>query len=601
MEEVRQLYLIADGDHLYRAPKDLMGRAPIRGERVDYKRLLHKASWEVFGPRRVSAHYFQRQHQGGDALYTTLQNMGYQLHLYPYAEGWEQVKDAIAEMLGKVHEVDCDLLYVGGDNYRGQFEILLERLLSSPVEREIGIVHLAGACQFNTARFTTFDLISDLGVMPASIYTAAEEASQYPAGYPSSYSSYSTDDQAANTVIGDQLQAQTGYRPAPEPPVAAPEPLPPPRRPQLFHHNYEIPPQRPQPPVVEEVAPAPAPPAPIAAPPQAAPATPSPAPPAAPAAPIAAAPPAAPPVAPAAPPAAPRQEVAAGPRNILVLIDHENIDWSLGNLIGPAQLNMDTRPRWSTLREFAQQRAQGGAVQFLSFLQHSDVVTGFAVYLDGEEGFKPILLTSEVDATGRRRPVVDEAIQRSLTGIRNRSCDVLVVSNDGGYLPHLEDLRTHGTDDDRRFGVIGFIDEMSALYRQLEWIDVFDLERDVGAFTYQLPRRYMPIAVDQFDVTSILGDFGLPADGTGEQVVQAVEQEAANFEVELTGVGSNTTAVILALHTAAGIPKLQGKRLIESIPATVADNLTEAAAEHVQAVLEAAGAAVTLYEVEEVS
>lgn len=579
MEEVRQLYLIADGDHLYRAPKDLMGRAPIRGERVDYKRLLHKASWEVFGPRRVSAHYFQRQHQGGDALYTTLQNMGYQLHLYPYAEGWEQVKDAIAEMLGKIHEVDCDLLYVGGDNYRGQFEILLERLLSSPVEREIGIVHLAGACQFNTARFTTFDLVNDLGVMPASIYTAAEEASQYPAGYPSSYS---TGDPAANTAIGDQLQAQTGYRPAPQPPVAVPEPLPPPRSPQLFHHNYQIPPQRPQPPVVEEVAPAATPP--VAVPPQAAP----PAPPAAPLAP------------PIAPPAAPTQ-AAAGPRNILVLIDHENIDWSLGNLIGPAQLNMETRPRWSTLREFAQGRAQGGAVQFLSFLQHNDVVTGFAVYLDGEEGFKPILLASEVDETGRRRPVVDEAIQRSLTGIRHRSCDVLVVSNDGGYLPHLEDLRTHGTDEDRRFGVIGFIDEMSALYRQLEWIDVFDLERDVGAFSYQLPRRYMPIAVDQFDVTSILGDFGLPTEGGGEQVAQAGVQAAANFEVELTAVGSNSTAVILALHNAAGIPKLQGKRLIESAPATVADNLTEAAAEHVQALLEAAGAAVTLYEVEEVS
>lgn len=596
VEEARQLYVVADGDHLYRAPKDLMGRAPERGERVDYKRLLDAASWTVFGPRRVSAHYFQRRHMGGDGLYSTLQSMGYQLHLFPYDQGWEQVKNAILMELAALRQVDCDVLFIGGDSYRGRFEQLLEELQSGPFERQVGIVYLEGSCQFNRARFETFDLIRDLEAMPASIYAAAEEARQYPAGYPSSYSV----GDISPTQMGTQLQEKLNGGEAIE---AAPAPPPPPRParlPQDYRHlqaQYPAPAPAPTPPPI----PAPRPAALQAQPPVAQP--PVTQPPAQPAAqPVAAAPtpaPAAiPPQPPAAAPAAP-----TGPRNVLVLIDHENIDWSLGNLIGPAQLNAETRPRWKTLRAFVEGRANGGAVQFLSFLQHNDVITGFAVYLDGEEGFRPILLESEVDSTGRRRPVVDEAIHRSLEALRERECDVLVVTNDGGYLVHLRALREASAGIERRFGVIGFVDEMSALYRQEDWIDVFDLERDVGAFSYALPRRYMPIAIDQFDVDSVLGDFGLDASAAPAASAAVAEdapapaEELIEFEIDIANVGANELEVIKAVKSFTDYTLLEAKHFVESSSEELLIvSLSREQAASFKAALEAAGATIEISE-----
>ena len=584
VEEARQLYVVADGDHLYRAPKDLMGRAPERGERVDYKRLLDAASWTVFGPRRVSAHYFQRRHMGGDGLYSTLQSMGYQLHLFPYDQGWEQVKNAILMELAALRQVDCDVLFIGGDNYRGRFENLLEELLSGPFERQVGIVYLEGSCQFNRARFETFDLIRDLEAMPQSIYTAAEEARQYPAGYPSSYS---VGDISPTTQIGAQLQEKLNGGEAVEAAPAPPPPRPA-RLPQDYQHlqaQYPVPAPSPASPPI----PAPRPAALQAQPPVVA------QPPAPPAAqPVAAAPP---PATVPAQPAAPAAPV--GPRNVLVLIDHENIDWSLGNLIGPAQLSAETRPRWKTLRTFVEGRANGGAVQFLSFLQHNDVITGFAVYLDGEEGFRPILLESEIDSTGRRRPVVDEAIHRSLAALRERECDVLVVTNDGGYLVHMQALRDASAGIQRRFGVIGFVDEMSALYRQEDWIEVFDLERDVGAFSYTLPRRYMPIAIDQFDVNSVLGDFGLdaPAESAPAQAAPAEAEEQIEFEIDIANVGANELEVIKAVKSFTDYTLLEAKHFVESSSEELLIvSLSREQAASFKAALEAAGATIEISE-----
>ena len=603
-EEVRQLRAIVDGDHLYRAPKDLMGRAPERGERVDYKRLLDAASWTVFGPRRVSAHYFQRRHMGGDGLYSTLESMGYELHLFPYDQGWEQVKNAILVELAALRQIDCDLLFIGGDNYRGRFEQVLEELQAGPLQRQVGIVHLDGACQFNRARFETFDLIRDLAAMPESIYEAAVETRQYPAGYPSHYA---VGDINPTTQLGEQLQEELGGGEVAAPQPTAPPPPRPARLPQTYRHLQSQIPMPAQPPASPPIAaprPAAAQAPPAAPQPSAQPVPPQAAPQPAPQ-PAVVAPTAAPPPPPTAAPAAP-----AGPRNVLVLIDHENIDWSLGNLIGPAQLNAETRPRWKTLRTFVESRANGGAVQFLSFLQHNDVITGFAVYLDGEEGFRPILLESEIDQTGRRRPVVDEAIHRSLAALRERECDVLVVTNDGGYLIHLRALRETSAGIERRFGVIGFVDEMSALYRQEDWIEVFDLERDVGAFTYTLPRRYMPIAIDKFDVDSVLGDFGLGAsDAPAESAAAATEsadsaeaapaeaEELVEFEIDIAEVGANEVGVIKAVKDFTDYTLLEAKHFVESSSEELlVVSLSREQAESFKTALETAGATIEISE-----
>ncbi len=55
----------------------------------------------------------------------------------------------------------------------------------------------------------------------------------------------------------------------------------------------------------------------------------------------------------------------------------------------------------------------------------------------------------------------------------------------------------------RRIGVIGFREMTSNLLTEIEGVELFDLEDDVGAFTVALPRiRVVPI--EQFDPWTLL-------------------------------------------------------------------------------------------------
>ena len=540
------LTLIVDGDYLYRAFKDVLGRSPTSADRTDFEELKRYAASMRPGGYFVTARYFQRR-QPSDAFYSALERFGYELVLTDYNEfeSWRVVKRNIISELQAARAAGNDVLYVGGDSYAGEITVALLNLRVRPdgSRRKLYVAHFDRRTDFIGEELETLDLVSDIEAVPPHVYRESDERTRYPEGY---------------------LQA-TQQQPIPPPP---PPPTLPPESPlarQLRQAiddspGFTVPPMEEAPP--NYVAPQPV-------------------------------------------------EVAAGPRNIVVLIDHENIDWSLGNLIGADRLNAETRPRWSELRRFVEQRAQGGNVQFLSFLQHNNAITGFAVYLDGEEGFRPILLESETDQTGRRRPVVDEAIHRSLIALRERECDVLLVSNDGGYLRHIQALREHGLFR-RSFGVIGFIDEMSALYRNESWVDTFDLERDVGAFSYTLPRRYMPVAVDEFDVSAVLGDFGLP--GPGAAAVESAsaaadldeeppyddeeEEEPAGFKVILESHGTDLLAVVEVVRSTAGVPLLDAKRMVERAPVTIQAGLTEPQADALEAALLDAGAGVEVIELE---
>jgi len=263
------------------------------------------------------------------------------------------------------------------------------------------------------------------------------------------------------------------------------------------------------------------------------------------AAPIAAQPPAAqPPAVPpreAAAPAAPAQAEAAGsgaaaapaPRNVLVLIDAENIDGHLAEIIAPEPLNRHTRPQWGRLLEYATGRAQGGAVMIKSFHQHHETIAGYAQYLSFELGIDPVILNPEEDPheEGKRRPVVDEAIDKVLGEAAGRYCDVVVVSHDAGYLEPLAQVRRESVDPSRRFGLIGFEDRMPTVYHQTEWLERIDLERDIGAFSYELPRRFLAVSIDQFDAAASLGAFGAAPprtqDGAAADSAQSAQRAPA--------------------------------------------------------------------------
>lgn len=579
-QDTNHLTLVVDGDYLYRAFKDVLGRPPTSGDRTDFEELKRYAASMRAEGYFVTARYFQRR-QPSSAFYNALERFGYELVLTDYNEpdSWRVVKQNLISELQTLRTTDNDVLYVGGDSYAGEITVALLNLRVRPngSRRKLRVAHFDRRTDFIGTELETLDLVTDVEAVPPHVYRESDERTRYPEGY---------------LQATQPPQPQQTLPPPPPPAVSLESPFGQQLR-QAIHSNPDFT----------------APPAPQAAPPYASPA-----------------------------------DAPAGPRNILVLIDHENIDWSLGNLIGPEQLNAETRPRWSELRRFVEQRAAGGATQFISFLQHNDSITGFAVYLDGEEGFRPVLLQSQVDETGRRRPVVDEAIHQALFGLRDRECDVLIVSNDGGYLRHMQELRAFGLFP-RQFGVIGFIDEMSGLYRSEDWVETFDLERDVGAFSHQLPRRYMPIAVDDFDISSVLGDFALPGAApavappavpgvvpaaapptvpgalpaavppaatpvlTHEAVDQAAapdialvfngeEDEPAGFKVTLEDYGANRLAVIDAVKSALQIELLAAKRLVERAPVTLQAGLSEPEADRLEDILIKVGATIEVVELE---
>ena len=94
-----------------------------------------------------------------------------------------------------------------------------------------------------------------------------------------------------------------------------------------------------------------------------------------------------------------------------------------------------------------------------------------------------------------------EFCDRTLRALKERDGNVLLASHDGDFLPDIEALL--GTD--RRVGILGFKEFVSASYRELEsrGLAIHDLESEAHAFNAPLPRvRIIP--VDEFDPADFL-------------------------------------------------------------------------------------------------
>ena len=137
-------------------------------------------------------------------------------------------------------------------------------------------------------------------------------------------------------------------------------------------------------------------------------------------------------------------------------------------------------------------------------LRHSSIaISGFASYLSSL-GFKPLVINPQAD-----RSVVDEAIIKLLEDMRSRAGDVMLLSSDGGYFDHLDQLRSSASGSERRVIVAGFLDRVSFKYREAEWLELLDVERDLQLFLVDLPNRYLPVDVDDFDANAFLEETGL--------------------------------------------------------------------------------------------
>ncbi len=96
--------------------------------------------------------------------------------------------------------------------------------------------------------------------------------------------------------------------------------------------------------------------------------------------------------------------------------------------------------------------------------------------------------------------MVDLAIQRTLTELERRDADVMLASNDGDFLPQMEELL-----DGRRMGLLAFHEFKNSGFTALvdRGLEIFDLEYDVQAFNERLPRvRIIPI--EEFDPNDFL-------------------------------------------------------------------------------------------------
>lgn len=176
-----------------------------------------------------------------------------------------------------------------------------------------------------------------------------------------------------------------------------------------------------------------------------------------------------------------------------LLVDGENIDGALGSIIGhrpePGQ-----RPRWQHLLDFVGREFATG-VRGLFFINASHGYHAAFVQALVAIGYRPILL-----AGAEEEKVVDIGILRMLGALRDQPGDVLVASHDADFA---EDLRALVDTGGRRVGAIGFAELTSQRLRDIEGLELFDLEHDAKAFEVELPRlRVIPIA--EFDPTLYL-------------------------------------------------------------------------------------------------
>src|SRR5215212_7906443 len=170
----------------------------------------------------------------------------------------------------------------------------------------------------------------------------------------------------------------------------------------------------------------------------------------------------------------------AAARETFLLVDGENIDTTLGvSLLGrrPAP---EERPRWDRVLHYAQ-----------------------AIWEQPARGLFFLNATASVPLSGPPEvKVVDVAIQQTLEALAEREAggDALLASHDSDFAPQVAGLLAV---PGRRVGVICFRELVSSALADLEGLEVYDLEDDVGAFTVTLPRTRV-IPIERFDPWTLL-------------------------------------------------------------------------------------------------
>ena len=160
--------LIVDGDEMREAPLRLTGRGPERHEQIDYGRLRFYAKWEAFGARgRVRPIFVQRELRGAGRFYAYLEREGYELRLRSQGTGseWEPA-DALMEALGDLGEGAGNVVFAGGNGYRGGITRMLHELATTG-ERDVAVAYYDGWRTIDCGHVRYRGLAADIGAMPS--------------------------------------------------------------------------------------------------------------------------------------------------------------------------------------------------------------------------------------------------------------------------------------------------------------------------------------------------------------------------------------------------------------------------------------------------
>ncbi len=179
-------------------------------------------------------------------------------------------------------------------------------------------------------------------------------------------------------------------------------------------------------------------------------------------------------------------------RRTFVLVDGENIDATLGSVLG-RRPTAEERPRWERVTDYVREWS-GQPVTGLFFLNasHGHLPLPFVQALIAM-GYGPVPLAGNDD-----EKVVDIGIQRTLIALRGHDADVVLVSHDADFVTQLREL----IDGERRLALAGFREYTATALTALG-LPYLDLEHDVRAFQAPLPRvRVIPI--DEFDPETFL-------------------------------------------------------------------------------------------------
>lgn len=177
-----------------------------------------------------------------------------------------------------------------------------------------------------------------------------------------------------------------------------------------------------------------------------------------------------------------------------LLVDGENIDMTLGAEILKARPRPEQRPRWERVADFAANHFER-PMRSLFFLNASRGLPMTFVAALHAMGFVPVPLSGNAE-----QKVVDVAINRTLDALAGRGHDVMLASHDRDFADGLRALVEAGS----RVAVLGFEEFVSGELRDVEGLEILDIEHDAEAFDGAPLPRVRVIPIDDFDPLKFL-------------------------------------------------------------------------------------------------